>query len=204
MNDQSINLRERTRRAVRKEIAEAAGLLFAKCGYDATTIEAVAEKVGMSQRSIFRYFANKEELVLGKFEFMADEMLTILQSAPENEPVWQTLRRMFGPLAQHADLMDRQGAAQPMQRIVFETPALFSAYLEKMQHLQQIIADEFYNRSRTNGASQPLTRLAAQTIVAAAFGCLVSAQKTWFLEGADRSFDETLGLAMEIVGPNEA
>ena len=204
MNDESMSLRERTRRAVRKEIANAANSLFAECGYDATTIDAVAEKAGLSQRSIFRYFASKEELVLGKFEFMAEEMLAILQSAPEGEPVWQTLQRMFTPLARHADMLDRRRVAEPMQRIIFETPALFSAYLEKMQHLQQAVTDGFYNRSQLRGASRPLTRLEAQTIVAAAFGCLVSAQKTWFAEGADRSFGETLDQAMKIVGPNEA
>src|SRR5690242_10152847 len=98
MSESRSGLRERTRRAVRKEIAEAAGALFAERGYEATTIDHIAAAVGMSQRSVFRYFATKEELVLGKFDFVVEEMLDVLRARPADEPVWTSLHRVFDVL----------------------------------------------------------------------------------------------------------
>ena len=79
MTAPSLGLRERTRRAVQKEITEAAERLFLNRGYEATTIAAVAAETGMSQRSVFRYFPTKEDIVLGKLDFVAEEMLVTLR-----------------------------------------------------------------------------------------------------------------------------
>jgi AcrR family transcriptional regulator len=40
----------------------------------------------MSQRSVFRYFATKEEIVDGKLDLGADDMLDILRPRPADEP----------------------------------------------------------------------------------------------------------------------
>src|SRR4051812_16462686 len=117
-----LSLRERTRRAVQKEIGEAALALFVERGYDATTMDDVATAVGMSQRSVFRYFATKEEIVVGKIDLGADVMLDTLRARPADEPVWTSLRRLF-------DLVDdasEQEVNRPIQRVMFETPALLA------------------------------------------------------------------------------
>ena len=58
-------LRERTRRAVHREIAEAGMALFLDQGFEETTVDQIAEAAGISRRSFFRYFATKEDVVLG-------------------------------------------------------------------------------------------------------------------------------------------
>src|SRR3712207_3620346 len=58
-------LRERTRRTVQAEIAAAAMRLFLDRGFEATTMEQIAAEVGISRRSLFRYFGTKEDIVLG-------------------------------------------------------------------------------------------------------------------------------------------
>jgi AcrR family transcriptional regulator len=52
-------LKERTRDAVRQEIAEAALLLFDEQGFDETTVEQIASAAGLSCRSFFRYFPRR-------------------------------------------------------------------------------------------------------------------------------------------------
>ncbi len=57
------SLNERRRRQTRNEIAAAATALFIENGYDATTVEAVAEAAGVSRRTAYRHFPLKEDLV---------------------------------------------------------------------------------------------------------------------------------------------
>src|SRR6266545_7692516 len=67
MKRDPLPVRERTRRAVRDELTQLAKDLFVEKGYDETTIDDLAAAAGMSRRTFFRYFASKEELVMGKY-----------------------------------------------------------------------------------------------------------------------------------------
>lgn len=55
--------RERKRRETRRRITEAALSLFAIQGYEATTLDAVAEASGISRRTFFHYFSSKDEIM---------------------------------------------------------------------------------------------------------------------------------------------
>ena len=53
----------RKRQVVSDAIQDAAIALFAKKGFDATTVDDIAEKVAISQRTFFRYFESKDDLL---------------------------------------------------------------------------------------------------------------------------------------------
>jgi AcrR family transcriptional regulator len=55
--------RERKRRETLLRIAETGLTLFAEQGYDATTLEAIAEASGISPRTFFYYFKTKDEVL---------------------------------------------------------------------------------------------------------------------------------------------
>ena len=57
-------LRERKRRETLHRIAEQGLKLFLTKGYDATTLDAIAEAAGISRRTFFYYFKSKEEILL--------------------------------------------------------------------------------------------------------------------------------------------
>jgi AcrR family transcriptional regulator len=57
-------LRERKRRETLHRIAEQGLRLFLTNGYEATTLEAIAEAAGISRRTFFYYFKSKEEILL--------------------------------------------------------------------------------------------------------------------------------------------
>src|SRR5439155_716872 len=82
MGQDPIPVRERTRRAVRGELAQLAVSLFVEKGYDETTIDDLAAAAGMSKRTFFRYFASKEELVMGKYEFFGQQLAEDLAARP--------------------------------------------------------------------------------------------------------------------------
>ncbi|WP_317663213.1 helix-turn-helix domain-containing protein [Pseudomonas sp. KU43P] len=57
-------LREQQKTARRQAIGEAAVGLFARQGYQATTIEQIAKAAGVSAPTVFAYFNSKQEIVL--------------------------------------------------------------------------------------------------------------------------------------------
>ena len=86
MTEQPAGLRERMRRTVLNEIAEVALKLFTERSYESVTIDDIAAAAGLSRRSVFRYFSTKEDIVVGKFDFVAGDMLAELRARPASEP----------------------------------------------------------------------------------------------------------------------
>lgn len=194
-------LRERTRQAVRREITEAANALFIERGYEATTIDDIAAAVGMSKRSVFRYFPTKEDLVVGKVDYLAEEMLQGLRARPAGEPVWQSLRALFDLLVPHIDDLDKDSVAAPIQRVIFNTPNLLGSYLEKQQQMQEVVVTALSERAAESGTPSPAGDPALRAITAAAFGCLVAAQQAWLESGSSGTFADALDAAMAAVAP---
>ncbi len=60
-----MSLRERKKRLAQATIEEAALRLFQQQGYEQTSIQDIADAVMMSSRTFFRYFASKEEVLIG-------------------------------------------------------------------------------------------------------------------------------------------
>ncbi len=197
MTSTQSSLRERTRRAVRKEIGDAALDLFAARGYDATTIDDIAAAVGMSQRSVFRYFATKEEMVLGKLDLGEDTMLQILRARPVGEPVWTSLRALFDVVGPP----DRQEALKPLQRVVFETPALLGVFLQKLQNMQDDVVEALRERAQAAGTPYAPDDPAPRALTAAAFGCLLAALHAWQASGTSDSLTSYIDRAMATIGP---
>jgi AcrR family transcriptional regulator len=204
MKDQQPDLRERTRRAIQNEIVRAANALFVERGYAATTMEDIAAAVGMSQRSMFRYFPTKGDIVLGKLDIVTEEMMIALRERPADEPVWTSLRRAFDVIDLYATEAGELEIAEPMQRIVFGTPALFAGYLQKLQQMQGVAAAVLIERAEAQGCPYTADDPAPRSLAAAAFGCLVAAQHSRLASGAKGAFAEAIDRAMATVGPTSS
>src|SRR5262245_23780472 len=73
--------RPRDSAATRLALLNAARQLFAEHGYDATTVRAVAEKAGVNQALLFRYFGNKRGLFA---DAVQSEALRLLEGPAED------------------------------------------------------------------------------------------------------------------------
>ncbi|MEN8675540.1 TetR family transcriptional regulator [Nocardioides sp.] len=56
-------LREERKRTTRRALEDAALRLFARDGYEATSAGAIAQAAGVTERTFFRYFATKDEVL---------------------------------------------------------------------------------------------------------------------------------------------
>ena len=198
MSEKPTGLRERTRRAVQREIGEAALRLFAERGYEATTVDAIAAAAGMSPRSVFRYFATKEEIVIGKLDLAGDDMLATLRARPAGEALWVSLRRLFDPMNEPHE----QEILEPIHRVVLSTPPLLAAYLQKLQQIQDAVVGVLAERAAAAGAAYAADDPTPRALTAAAFGCLLAAQHAWLASGASVPLGVAIDRAMATLTPS--
>ncbi len=95
------NRRDRKKQATSRAIVAAASELFAVEGYDAVTIERIAEAADVAPRTVYRYFPTKAAIV---FDVQASWMTVFRAAAAEpldGEPVLSQLRRISRAVAAH-------------------------------------------------------------------------------------------------------
>jgi AcrR family transcriptional regulator len=90
---QTLGRREAHKRATRQALQQAADRLFAERGYAATTVRGIAEAAGVTERTFFRYFAGKEELIIDDALGWLPVLLDAIRARPDDEDVATALRR---------------------------------------------------------------------------------------------------------------
>jgi AcrR family transcriptional regulator len=187
-------LREATRRAVRAEIANAAMTLFMERGFEETTVEQVASAVGMSGRSIFRYFDTKEDMVVGSMEQVGHDLAAALRARPADESVWEALRRAFDePLGA---LKNDGGIALARSALLATTPSLRAAQQQKHAQWNALLAPAVIDRLTGPATTREHQ---ARAIVAAALACMDVAVEEWTNSKGSKPLDALLDTAIAAV-----
>src|SRR3978361_1377611 len=88
-----IGLRERKKIRTRAAIRDNAIRLFDEQGYAATTVDQIAEASDVSPSTFFRYFPNKEAVVLA--DDLDELMITAIRSAPAELSPLEVMRWAF-------------------------------------------------------------------------------------------------------------
>lgn len=181
-----MGLRERTREVVRADIGAVAMRLFTQQGFDATTMDQIAAEAGISRRSLFRYFATKEDVVLGDLAERGRVVQAVLVSRPEDEGPWEALRAALETLARGPDYSLE--SAMAISRMFHETPSLRARKLEKQLQWMELLVPDIERRLGVRPADGPDPR--APAIVASALSCLDAALDAWVgRDGAGRVED---------------
>ncbi|MGH9211220.1 MAG: TetR family transcriptional regulator [Acidimicrobiales bacterium] len=89
-----VGLRERKKIQTREAIVTAALDLFDRQGYDATTVEEIAEAANVSPRTFFRYFDSKVEVVMAPKQ-ERDELGEWLEARPPDEGPIEAMRKVL-------------------------------------------------------------------------------------------------------------
>src|SRR5579864_3878106 len=67
-------------------LAEAALELYHERGFEQTTVAEIAERAGLTERTFFRYFADKREVLFGGSATLQELLVNAVLSAPDSDP----------------------------------------------------------------------------------------------------------------------
>ena len=85
-------LRERKKRAARETIAATARRLFAERGFDAVTVAEVAAAADVSHKTVFNYFATKEDLAFAGREEGIAQFVAAIAERPTGSSILDVFR----------------------------------------------------------------------------------------------------------------
>jgi AcrR family transcriptional regulator len=88
-------LRARKKEQTRRLIADTARRLFAERGFDAVTVAEVARAADVAEKTVFNYFARKEDLFYSGMEAFEDRLLGALRERDPGETVLAAFRRFL-------------------------------------------------------------------------------------------------------------
>jgi AcrR family transcriptional regulator len=198
MPKESPSLRERTRRAVQAEIVSVATELFARDGFEATTVDDIAAAASISRSSFFRYFATKEDVVLQLMVDAGEQVAAAIGKRPEDESPWVSLRRGFDELV--GEMEGHPERAREATLLIRRSPALHAAHLQRCSDWSKLIEAQLAPRLLDGG---PIggEALRAAALVGAALACLEAANQAWTAAGRTRPFGALLDDAMSAVAP---
>ncbi|MFE6843211.1 TetR/AcrR family transcriptional regulator [Streptomyces sp. NPDC057686] len=185
------SLWDRSRQAVVASIFGTAMRLFAEQGYEATTIAQIAKEAGISQRSLFRYFGTKEDIVCGEQEELGELLRATVEAQPATATAWEALRAGFEVLMDaHGD----PGQLLEITALIFDTPSLRARYTQKRLRWQELVLPAVAARMAEGEGPVPGVRAAA--VVATVFACVDAATEAWVRSGGSADlaalYDEAL------------
>ncbi len=94
--------REANKQATRAALRTAAKQLFAGQGYEQTTIRDIAQLANVTERTFYRYFDGKEDLVADEFRSWLAMLKDAILGRPPDEPPLTAVRRALLSVAQQA------------------------------------------------------------------------------------------------------
>ncbi len=163
-------LRERKRRQTRERIARAAMTLFLEQGFEATTVDQIAEAADVSKRGFFDYFPAKEDVVAAWQDEFADSLLAAVTARPAKEPMPKVVEEAL--LSTIVAAVNPQSLA--IGKLIKETPALRARDHLKYAKLEQKLVEALSARTRGKPDDLRIRLLAMSTI-----GALRVAGQTW-------------------------
>lgn len=155
---------------VRRRLQEAALRLYQTQGYEQTTAADIAAEAGVTQRTFFRHFPDKREVLFGGEDEFIDALTNSVVSAPQALGPLEALLHAF-PSVEPLFIENRPFTA-PRQRIIADHPALQERAQTKARAVMSALTTAF----RRRGVPDRAASLAAQ-VGMAAFGHAVAA---WF------------------------
>ncbi|TLH69504.1 TetR family transcriptional regulator [Mycolicibacterium phocaicum] len=160
-------------------LEQAALDLYLEQGFDATTVAEIAARAGLTERTFFRHFTDKREVL-----FRGRELADALEAAIDDAPAAAApLDAVAGALESLSDFFaDRRPHARRRQTVIAANPSLQERELIKLASLATTICDAL----RRRGVADPMAGLVAEAGIAV----FKVAFEHWLTDPAERSLAE--------------
>ena len=141
----------------RGRLQEAALSLYAERGFDQTTAAQIAERAGVTERTFFRHFADKREVLFGGTAILQERLVAGVAAAP---PQAGPLDAVAGGLQAAAEMLGafRRDLSRQRQAVIAATPELRERELAKLADYATAVAATL----RERGVGEPQATFAAE------------------------------------------
>ena len=156
-------------------IEQAAFRLFGRHGFDRTTLDMIAAEVGVGRRTLFRYYASKNDIPWGRFDLTLAGFREVLAAMPPELPVSEAVHRAV--LAFNDFPTGSRPTHRERMQLILGTPELQAHSVLRYAEWRQVIADHVAARHGV-GADTLLPRVVSQVSLALA----LSAYDAWLAD----------------------
>ncbi|MFI6250570.1 TetR/AcrR family transcriptional regulator [Streptomyces sp. NPDC051016] len=185
------SLRERKKIKTREAIREATYGLVEEQGWDATTIEQIAERAEVSPSTVFRYFPTKEDIVLtDEYDLLIMEEL---RARPTDEP-WPESLRYVMHRAIRMGVKDDPAVSRLRTRLMVEVPAVRSRMMESMSSTGRLLCQAIGERTGRSPDSLEV-RVYAMSFI----GGLMEVSMYWAENEHEGDFESLVDRALNVI-----
>ncbi|RKG68474.1 TetR family transcriptional regulator [Corallococcus exercitus] len=144
----------------RDRLAQAAMTLFQEHGYDRTTVEDIAARAGLTERTFFRYFTDKKEVLFGGSDALHERIVTTIAEAPQGTAPLDAVAAALEAMTPF--FKDRRDHVRARQTLLAAHAELRERELIKLASMASAAADTL----RKRGVTEPTASLAAEAGIA--------------------------------------
>jgi AcrR family transcriptional regulator len=191
-------LRERKKQRTRDALCAAAFDLFIRKGFEATTVDEIADAVEVSSRTFFRYFAGKDDVILASLDQQYTDVFAAFERRPAGEPVLTALRRATAEVLSLYETGGPSGAAERfanVTRLLTISPALAGRSLE----LCTTRIDELSERIARRMGVPPVTDPRPALVAAVVMSAVQTAAGAWRENEPDAAMSVLVDRAFELL-----
>ena len=123
----------------RAAIEEKSFALFEERGFEATTLDDIAVAVGVGRRTLFRYYASKNDIVWGQFDESLHGFADYLAAIPSQTPLPQAIRDAVVAFNSFDDPTLEQHRRR--MHLILDTPALVAHSELRYAEWRAVLAD---------------------------------------------------------------
>jgi AcrR family transcriptional regulator len=144
----------------RGRLEQAALELYGERGFDNTTVAEIAERARVTERTFFRHFADKREVLFGGAGALQELLADAVASAPDDATPIDSVSSALE--AAGALLQGRRDFARLRQAVITANAELRERELIKLATLAGVLTDAL----RSRGVSDPAAMLTAEAGIA--------------------------------------
>ncbi len=170
-------------------LTAAALRLFAQRGFDDVTVEDIADAAGVTQRTFFRYFPTKEEVLFADGQRVIELLTGVVREADPAASGADLVRVGLSELAKSME--SSRGEHRLRGAVIRSAPSLHERELLKQYHVAQTLAAELVERG--------VTPIEASSLAGVGMVVFQSAYKSWTTDQKRTTLSTRISQALDIV-----